>query len=408
MNIDQVTQLVQSALRGAGFSLFLSADNEFTSTLNIGQIIKGRVLRQYEGNRYAVDFAGHEKVVDSAVPLKTNEIIHGRVVALGDRVELQRVASDGSIIKPSADGASPVTGFNISNRFEKLIQETFARYQGQLTAADQTSLLRSVRSASDPGIMVMAGLVLSKLGLSQAPELLMALYHSLNNKAQNRGMFAHGIMAGEVQSQSNISERPVSEVLSGILTERLQQVPEKEAANSLQNEQDVKLGDSATAGNGGDQSPPGNPQQPFWNAGRLLLNTQSAGSVSHRVATIPFLLGDRLVEVDVALFDQRRHIDAPDGIRHRQIVFSLNLESLGHVEILATVANHRARVVVTTENSEATAYLAGYMTTLKDDLEQIGWAIDELSYETKTEGIGGVNTAVVEHYISQDSLSRLM
>src|SRR6185503_18645693 len=62
---------------------------ELPSALSLGQIVKARVLKHYEGGRYLVSLEGRERVVDSSVPLSTGELVRGRVVAVGDRIELQ-------------------------------------------------------------------------------------------------------------------------------------------------------------------------------------------------------------------------------------------------------------------------------------------------------------------------------
>ena len=44
---------------------------ELPSALSLGQIVKARVLKHYEGARYLVSLEGRERVVDSSVPLST-------------------------------------------------------------------------------------------------------------------------------------------------------------------------------------------------------------------------------------------------------------------------------------------------------------------------------------------------
>src|SRR3954462_14554697 len=91
-----------SALNSSNALLF-KADVDFAAKLTLGQIIKGRVLRAYEGGRYLMDFYGQQKVVDSAMPLRVGDVIHGRVVGLGEHVELQRVQLDAS--RPAGQAA---------------------------------------------------------------------------------------------------------------------------------------------------------------------------------------------------------------------------------------------------------------------------------------------------------------
>ena len=88
MTQPDLIALVGSALSGLGPQG--GADDSFRATLKLGEIIRGRVMRSIGEGRYAVNFQGHERVVDSTIPLRTDDILHGRVVAVGDRVELQQ------------------------------------------------------------------------------------------------------------------------------------------------------------------------------------------------------------------------------------------------------------------------------------------------------------------------------
>ena len=93
MNVDTIFQALQEGFARAGKSLWVQGDPEFAATLRLGQVLKGKVLRHFEGGRYLVSFGGQEKVVDSGVPLRTGEVLYGRVMALDDKVHLQRVSA---------------------------------------------------------------------------------------------------------------------------------------------------------------------------------------------------------------------------------------------------------------------------------------------------------------------------
>jgi hypothetical protein len=116
-----------------------------------------------------------------------------------------------------------------------------------------------------------------------------------------------------------------------------------------------------------------------------------------------------LIEVDVALFEQRRDAEQKPAAKHRQLVFSLNTEALGRMEIVARLVGERLRVRIVTESSDKTVFLAGYSERLRESLQSLGWTIDEVMYETRTPMTqNGAVRSVVEHVISQDSLNRLV
>ena len=140
-----------------------------------------------------------------------------------------------------------------------------------------------------------------------------------------------------------------------------------------------------------------------------LLNAQIDGMVSHRIGTIPLLVNDRLIEVDVAFFEQKKDAEQKPGAKHRQLVFSLRTEGLGRVEVVARVSGEHVRVRIASDEGSATAALSQYAGALESVLASGGWAVDEVSYETKSgTAISGVAHSVVEHVISQDSLNRLI
>ena len=58
MKVDPGAPILSSLARGAP-SISFTGGGDFASKLTLGQIIKGRVLRSYEGGRYAIDFGGY-------------------------------------------------------------------------------------------------------------------------------------------------------------------------------------------------------------------------------------------------------------------------------------------------------------------------------------------------------------
>jgi hypothetical protein len=154
MTIYGIASGASPALQGAGSKFFLPGATEFADKLTVGQIIKGKVLRQFEGNRYLVNFDGNERVVDSAVPMKTGELINGRVVGLGERVELQRVylqelAGQNTPSRPEV--APPLAGR--SGNEGDALDSLMVRYQAQMRPEEQVVLTRAMRSAGDATAM---------------------------------------------------------------------------------------------------------------------------------------------------------------------------------------------------------------------------------------------------------------
>ena len=141
----------------------------------------------------------------------------------------------------------------------------------------------------------------------------------------------------------------------------------------------------------------------------LLLNTQSGGSVSHRLTSFPVWFGDRLVEVSLAQFSQRDETAKPGGIRHRRLHISIETERLGHIELTVQAANRRLRVEIGAQSEHTATTLSRYLSELKGALGEAGWEVDQVDYATiDRDQESGVVSSVVEHHISHDSVNRVM
>jgi hypothetical protein len=382
----------------------------------MGQILKAKILRHYEGGRYLAEINGQQKVIDSTIPLRIGEVVHGRVAALDERVHLQRVASDTG--KQEPEKAIKQTGFGGSGQY---LDELFGRYQLNLNPADRAALLRHANRASQPQLMALAGLVLSKLGTAITPEFLNGIYRVLNTSrlrevvdsldSPNRLVTTE---AANTQGGSDDTVQQLAGLIEDVRLESRRRSGESPLVNrgvdaaTIQGDQsDGSMPTDDGSEEGGKQKWHG----PYleWSLGQRLLNTQSEGSVSHRLSHFPLWFGDRLVEISVALFSQQEQSCSEDSIRHRRLVLSLETANLGPLEITVNLADRHLRLRMTAGEESATESLARHFGELKTHLEQYGWEIDEINYVTEaTVEEGAAVRAVVEHHITQDSLSRLM
>lgn len=409
MSIANITGAVQGALARGGQGLFVEADASFRQTLTIGQILKAKVLRHYEGSRYLVDFTGQQKVVDSAIPLRVGDTVHGRVVALGEQVHLQRVAADGSAetADPNPKPAKPNAfnaGFN-----EQLLDQTFVRYQGRLNAEQRAELLKLSARAARPDLMMLSGLVLSKLGMRMTPDFLRAIYRVLENNRPAQTILDRPALNADRRADQRDSADTIKQ-LAGLLENKQIDEWRQNASPPADGNSETVADTTSQTGSGdtgaGDRRERG---QSEWQLGQWLLNTQSEGAVGHRLAVLPLWFGDRLSEVNVALFSQREDTRQSDGIRYRRVVLSLDVGQLGHLDITARIADRRLHLSIAADNSAATEVLAAYLGDLKADLTVHDWQLDEIEYVTSTaKNDDRALRSVVEHYITQDSLSRLM
>lgn len=417
MTVSQINAGLTTSTQFANNRFFLPGAKEFAGSLNLGQMLKGKVLRQYEGNRYLVSFDGQERVVDSAVPLRTGELLHGRVLAIGERVEMQRVyAETESAAVPeqvdTGEGLRSLTG----NRYQVQLEAALDRYQVNLGESDRSALLRAMRSVDDAPAMAQVGVLLNKLGLSQSAVLLDSVYARLRGDANQAHPHSEWLnpprleaLAGQVAGLQAATVRQLADVISravgGVAVESAdERSVEADATSPRETSHERDSGEVQAAAFESDRDNGDLNRLAQW-----VLNAQTDGSVMHRLGTLPLLLGGRLIEVSVALFEQRREDVQKSGAQHRQLVFTLQTEHLGRVEVVARVIGERVRVSIATENENNTALAADHAEALRVSLVDAGWITDEVSYETRTVNARtGAVSSVVEHVISLDSMNRLI
>lgn len=437
MKVDPLAALGPRAAGTAQLLLFAGdGDGDFAAKLTLGQILKGRVLRSYGDQRYAVEFDGQRKVVDSAVPLTTGETLHGRVIGLGERVTLQRIPPPRPGQAALPDLAQADTG--TANTAANTVAALFERYQAQLDPAGLQALQRLAGRHAAPEQVALAGLVLNKLGLQITPEFVRAVQAALA-KPGNAGLFAlptQALALAGTPAAAGAARADAADALPALaawLERAVTDLPEgRPRRPGGAADVDGGVGGDAGVDPGGyagsdaasdaasDARNPGAGAEGFagdrgladggGDLARWILNAQTGGAVAHRVATLPLLLNGELVELDVALFAQdgeAQHAPAHPGIRHRALVFALTTPALGAMEIHAQLSNGQVRLHVTADATTTTQYLAEHAEALASGLAGIGWQVDEQRYASRTAGQrSGVLASVVEHLISPGSVSR--
>jgi len=409
------------ATTAAGGAFFLPGASAFADTLSIGQIIQGRVLRGFEDNRYLVAFSGDERVVDSAVPLTAGEILYGRVVGMGDRVELQRVYSSPqhqeTIAAKGIDsqpGSAPV----IANG--SAIDNILQRYRVDLSEADRAILTRAARAVDEPDAMGLAAAMLSKLGLPQSSALLDVLYRAqfagtaASSRASKLGVSSLPQVLASGQPSAEAAASSIRQ-LADLLIHITQDKHNGNGSHSEAPQSGTAAGLSAAAG-----EPGGRPRSDLFSDDESrreaqdaltdhLLNAQTGGVVSHRWGLLPLIVGGRLVELSFALFEQRRPAEQSQGLQHRQVQFSIRTQRLGQVDVVARITGEHVRLHITTGSDTGTSQAARHSDSLEGALLESGWRVDEVAYGTHAETPhNAVVRSVIEHVVSLDSLNRLV
>jgi hypothetical protein len=358
---------------------------ELPSALSLGQIVKARVLKHYEGGRYLVSLEGRERVVDSSVPLTTGELVRGRVIALGDRLELQPVP------EPLSSAQDPE-----ESPPSDPLAASFAQVGLQLDDAARAVVARALKGASDPQATLLAAVTLAKLGLPQQPELIDAVQALLRRRPSSNRVADDAKQAFPVTPNAPLAAQ-LHEMLRSTLSgdggrgAEAAPVPAQVSNSGVADQQ--SSGQNAGSGSGGQ-------------LGQRVLNTQTGGAVAHRVGTLPLIVGGRLIEVDVALFEQDARQSRQGEPRARHVVFVLDSAALGGVEVSARLVDARLRLRFAAERDSTLELLAGRREELSRQLAELGWSVDEIAYEPRQGGHNAAYRAVADYVVNQGSLDR--
>ena len=391
--------------------MLFSASEKLKAQLSHNMLVSGKVETDLGRGNYTVRFFKESVVVHSKSPLTVNELIHGRVIGIDEKVELQRVyknkaAADNQSAK-QANWEQLKSAGSVGNRAVEVLQN----YRSVLSTEEQMSLLTLLKKGSETEALILSAVVLNKLGIRVNEVTLNTLYpmlsKTLNVRFNLQNMMAH--VDFESPGASANIDKHITELASYIAAVA-NEIPEHEPRNDrtdLTDDVDNELQYAGDDPGSGDERNGRQQDKQDFDANLLLLNSQSDSSVSHRVSVVPFVINERLVEVDMALFSQKER-NNQDSIEHKKIALSLDMDTLGQVDIEINMANKHARINIKTENNLTTNEMVKYMPELKQDLTRFDIKIDELSYGVidKNE-LGHVISSVVEHYISQDSLSRV-
>jgi hypothetical protein len=316
--------------------LVLQRDSGLASQLALGQVVQARVLRPLEGGHYLVRILGNEHTLESATPLRAGETINGRVVGLDERIELER-------LQQQAADADAQGGTQSGD-------EAWFTLGGGRAAGAIEELFRRHRGALD----------------AEAAERLRRA-------------------AGRVA-------RPERMALAGLLLSKAGLPMESELLHSLYAALDARSGAL-------EPLPEEGVAPAWWGPAQRVLNAQGGGAVSHRLGMLPLEAGDRLIEIDAALFEERREPAPTAPMKHRKLVLSLETERLGRLELRAVMTDSHMRVAPLLRHGEG----------LSRSLAEAGWQVDEISYETRARhDANGAVAAAAEHLITPGSVNRLV
>lgn len=386
-----------AALAGSAHLLRFQSDATALKTLELGQVIQARVMRAFQGGRYLMDFNGQERVVDSTIPLQQREVLRGRVVALDEQVVLEKILAAPAAL-PQADAAqlsaAPAWLQKLGDAQALVL---FQQFSGVLTPPEWHALDSSAR-ALGANEVVLAALTLKRNALPLEPALLRVLAQAQAGAsllAPGRQLLEAALLPAAAATPARLHADAVQ--LAGLMEDEL-----AAAQNLLRQEADQQQG-------GGQNSPDQQRDAALWAAlASTMLNAQQPGALAHRFMTLPLAIDGRLVELQLALFDDAEQAALLPELRQRTVRIALDLDSLGRVELLARVVDQHLSVQICVTSEEGAAMLGEHDRQLSGLLTSMAWTLDGASYEVAaTSRVGGnaLVRSVMQRMVAGDNFS---
>jgi hypothetical protein len=136
---------------------------------------------------------------------------------------------------------------------------------------------------------------------------------------------------------------------------------------------------------------------------RDLLNANDDGALAYAYGTLPVMVADQLVELDIVLFRDRQEAQASHAMR--KLVMTLQTENLGRVEVMAQALGSRLTIAIKAQNAEASAALSAQADEVRELVVQLGWHVEAIDY-----GIDPLHTRaareIVDHVLQSGSIDR--
>lgn len=378
----------------------------WAAKLTLGQIIKGKVLRSYGDGRYGVDFGGQQRIVDSGVPLSIGDQLRGRVVGLAERVTIERLPERGDASTPGDGRPQIATTLQDGDS----VPDAAQRLQIRLGTRDADMIAGVAKKLSDSELAIRAGLFVAKLGLPVSADLVRALYERISPTARSAGTSPSQLapILEVMREAGSAADANAVNTLAQCLADDCnpdggEKGTQEAPADGPREPVAASIPGFASGANAGDAGAGG-----FSDADedrRLsallagVLNVQTGASLQHRFRTLPVVIGGRLLEFDLALFDHAPRDN--DGVHSRRLRFSLTTEH-GPVDVDCSAIDSHVHIAFTSPRSRLLDALEEHAGELAEGLRQHGWMVEGTDYRCAE--AASPARAIVDHVLAQDSL----
>jgi hypothetical protein len=398
MKLTNVPPIINQANRPNDDLSLVIQQQDWLKTISLGQIIKGKVLKVYDGNRYGVMMGGQERVVDSTIAFHVGQQLSTKVMDIqGDKVSLKLTErSSGNETFPAKPEQTTA-----QTLVDSLIREFNLQ---RLTTAQQQSIDGIAKSFKQDRFAIKLALYLAKNGLPVSEPLIRNLmksaaepvrlavletpvdYADLSRHSAEMPLLYQAIaeaFGGASMHPENENETaPESRTQDGV---RDQNVTGGYTLASMFQQRESGFDDESE-------------QTPFMK----LLNIDTEGAIAHSFDVLSLIINDRLLEFDVAFFDQAH--TQTGATSSKQIVFELETGA-GKVGVVAKLVNNRLSLAFNAEQSALLEALQQQKETFSETLTEAGWVLEQAHYASHTTQ-GSAMAAVIDHVLAQGSMER--
>jgi hypothetical protein len=359
-----------------------------TEDLAVGQLVEVTVIDRSGDGRYNVRINGQRRTANSTTVLQPGSAVLAVVTGRGERLELRPV----SLTEDPA--------------LAQALAALAARYRVELSAAAQRQIVVAAGAADSALATLRAGLYLNKLGVDVTPAALAAL-----TAAQQLRPLSSDVASGDRDAIVMMSPNASTGTGRGAGTAALAQLLERVMAQD-------SAGPGADVSSGFGDPSSGNQQQGKQErrqpesvdaAGsrralsQELLSLSDGGALTYRYATLPLLVAGKLVELDMALFQQKSSAPASP----KRFVMSLNTNRLGTVRIVAQSLRSNLSIALASTSERGVAVLTAAQGPMRERLAALGWQVDGVRCELAAD-VSSAGREIIDHVLTTGSLDRAL
>lgn len=407
MKTEQISAAFLSRAGSGETQLIYGLDkDQWLKTITAGQILKGRVLRVYSEKKYGVDFGGQERIVDSTIPLSKGEVLTGKVLGVGEHNISMKIVN--TKLLEDLKNSKPLVTKQAEDKLPIEIES--AKFKVDLDSAMQAAIISASNGFKNSSVAIRVGLYLAKLGIPITGELVRALTNRVLNSQDFFGMdLSKRIPILITESDSVELGKLNISTLENLKNFFLNDFDVEFNNNRDDDDTDLIRQASvmtenrfASAGLNAEQGGANNKSK-LYKLFEKILNVSTGSSFQHRFQTLPLIIDGRLVEFDVAFFDQAAQESSNGLLKSKRIKFSLTTE-FGFINLDVIAVNHRLNVSLSSNNDFLVSQFVEYELDLSESLVGAGWILDSIQYKKAHEqNIAAYE--VVKHVLQQESLN---